>query len=164
MLQEYKIVNNQYFKTWDCLDICWIDNDNLLLFLVKAAINGPLYCQKIYNIRKDRIIDFSLPKGDYSLDDYYDGHCIIRKFNDPPALIYRLSIQNEKTTLIKTHQINTPTSKNDPLYELGFVSKNKIAIITNIEAEKGIFSLWLNLDSYKCKKLDIKPINKNTLH
>ena len=158
VLLERKIESKYYCKSWKFLDISWIDNDNLLLFLAKPMEKGIEFSQKIYNIREDKITDLILPKKDYILDDYYNGFCLIRTEGTPPAYIYRLCIDHGKAIFRKSHQINAEIGINNPLYELGFVSESKIARITDVEAEKGFFSIFLNLEHNNYLKIEISEI------
>ncbi|MBI4645972.1 MAG: hypothetical protein HY738_05090 [Bacteroidia bacterium] len=154
VLLERKIESDHYCKSWKFLDVSWIDNDNLLLFLAKPIERGITYDQKVYN----KIINLILPKKNYIFDDYYNGFCLIRTGGSPPAYIYKLYLDQGKVYLKKSHQINAETGVNNPLYELGFVSKSKIARITNVEAEKGFFSLFLNMTQNNYLQFDIQEI------
>jgi hypothetical protein len=139
------IESDVFFRDWKFLDFFWVDDEHILFFLSQPIERGINYCQKIYNIQNDKIIDLIIPDKDYQMDDYYNGFCLVRTGKEPPAYIYKLDLINDSIALSIDSMIEVEQEIGEPLYELGFVTESTIARITNIEGEKGFFSLILNL-------------------
>jgi len=153
------IVTDVYFVDWKFLDFFWIDNENILLFLTKPVDRGISYSQKIFNISNDKIINLPNPGKGYQIDDYCNGYCLIRTGKKPQAYVYKLEFVKGCPTLCASYQIEVKEEIYNPLFEIGFVSKSTLARITNIEAEKGFFSILLNLNSNMPLQMEISELH-----
>ena len=152
-----KIDNSKIYKQYGVIDIKWIDNDNLLLFLLKASQYEPTSCQKVYNIKTENMTDIKLADKIFDMTDYNNGYCLYQK-SRTIAYIYKMDLKEEKIVLSKRYLITANDIPNDPLFGLGFISKDKIARITYIEGEKGFFDYTLNLKGNCRIKMEIKEI------
>lgn len=153
-----KVDNSKIYKLYGVNDIKWIDKDNLLLFLLKAGRYEPTSCQKVYNVKTENIIDIKLADKNFDMTDYNNGYCLYQK-SKTTAYIYKMVLKEGKIILSKRYQITANDIPNDPLFGLGFISKDKIARITYIEGEIGFFDYTLNLKGNCRIKMDIKEIS-----
>jgi hypothetical protein len=163
LLTKREISPDKYLNSWNCNEVFWLDDENLLLCLVRVNKHGNdiEFSQAVYNINYDKVMFLTIPKNCYALEDFYDGQCIFRsKMDNPSFEIYRLNISNNQYQFNPTHLIYTDTNPNDFIPHLGFISYDRIGFTTSVDGERGIISLSMNIrkgyNGY-CK-LEIKKI------
>jgi hypothetical protein len=162
-ITERKLATQRYFKTWHPADFFWLDDNYLLISVVKAEQNGSFkYEEKIYDFKNDIIANIKLPANSFQIDDVNDGNCIVETVNgNPQFIIYKVKIEKGQLIFFPTHYITANTKSGTQEAHIGFLSNNKIAQTTNIEGEKGTLQLSLSLKKYSSfKKLFVTDAKK----
>jgi hypothetical protein len=162
-INELKVLSEQYFKTWQCYDIEWIDNNNLLLYLIRVNEmgNGYEYNQKIFNVNNNSVTEIFLPPNSEKFEDINNGNCIIRTANNNRQfIVYSLKSENSKFVFEPLFSISAINKNNKPIGTINFISNNKIILTSNIEGEREIVHLWMNLKEYDFySTFDIQRLN-----
>jgi hypothetical protein len=147
-LTKKEINPDKYLNSWNCNDVFWVDDENLLLFLVRINKQGNdlEFSQAIYNINYDSVVFLTMPKNCYAIEDFYNGQCIFREKKDKRSfVIYRLDISNNHYQFNPTYLIDTDSEPNDFIPHLGFISQDRIGFTTAVNGERGIVVLSMNI-------------------
>lgn len=136
-----------YFKTWKCSDFFWLDDDNLILLLMRfnKTLNDVEYSQKIYNVKSDKFVNLKLPENSLMIDDFYNGLCLVRTMKTKkPFLIYSIKAHRDFVKLTPIYSIVGMGVKTDIPTSVAFISNAKIIQTTDVIGETGILRLSLN--------------------